>query len=250
MRRLAVFAMDDLRPAGAANLGHTAQRNLLARRRRQQNAAERVTVPAIGLGQSNGDLKPAAAIDDLRHRLAAHRGLHHVAHVRNIEPVTCQFVPVHDNLPLGRAGEDLLLRIGGAAHLPEHAQHLVGRVVEPLLVRAENLDCDVSLHAGNGLAQAHRHRLRKVEDDPGNLRQFRRHGFRQSFFGASRGPLVTRLQVHEHVTLVDTHRLGGEVGPAQHADYARHLGELQQRLSTSSPMSTDSDNEMLGSRSV
>ena len=129
-------------------------------------------------------------------------------------------------------GEHLDLQVGGAAHLVEHApgsrspsRSSVGGV------GPEHLHRDVGLHARDHLVEAHGHRLGEVaRRRPASSASASAMRVDQLLLGPAARPLVDRVQVHVDVALVDAHRLGGEVGPADLGDDLLHLGEAPEDL--------------------
>ena len=108
-------------PFATSHVGHFAQRNLLAVRRREQDVADLLRRRAILRLQAHDEIERALALHDLRRRRAADRGLDQA-----VDRVGAQPVPRHlraiDGDREARLAELLHERdVGDARNLLDHA---------------------------------------------------------------------------------------------------------------------------------
>ena len=82
-------------PVEIANGRQIADRDLLARRRGDQNVADRLRrLAELGL-QPHDQIEQFLALNDLRRRLPAHGGFNEAIHVGDIDPVPCDLVAIN-----------------------------------------------------------------------------------------------------------------------------------------------------------
>ena len=129
------------------NVGQLGDRHLLAGRSRHQQIADGVLARAVLRLHAHHQVEQLLALDDLRGRLSAHRGLDHALDVGDVDAVARDFFAVHVDLHAGLPQFAHDGEFGEAGHLLQHALDFDRFVFEHLQIGSENLHRQRALQA-------------------------------------------------------------------------------------------------------
>ena len=174
--------------------------------------------------------KPALAFENLADNMAAdHPG--GVEHVAGVDAIAGNRVAADDHPHVGQPSDLLGLHVGGAGHRGQGPNDLVAFGLKHIEIVTEQAQADVGPHPGNQFLHPQFDRLGEAV---GVARHAGLEGGMHLFdqFGlviVRHLVAVGGLQPHEDVSLVDTHRVVGNLGPAGFGNHAFDLGKCQQR---------------------
>ena len=131
--------------------------------------ADGIDVGAGGVGQAEGDIVGALALENLRHRTAAQGEFGVAGDLAGAQAEEGGFLAVDAHMHLRDERLALRLDIGEAGNGGDDVADLRGFFAEGVEVVTENLDRDLGLHAGEEVVDAVGDGLAHAREDAGDF---------------------------------------------------------------------------------
>ena len=163
----AAFVIDHERAVSQVDIGDGAERHLSAIGSRDQNLADRLRRIAKFRRITHGKVEAPVAIDDLRDRCAADRGLNDVVYILRLQAESGRLGSVDRHQETGLTGDIEDSDIGNSWHLAHDGLNLIGQASQFVEVLAEQLQRILALDARHRLFHVVLNGLRKIEVDAG-----------------------------------------------------------------------------------
>src|SRR5690349_15971689 len=133
----------------------------------------------IGFRKSQGELKPALALIDLRRRSSADRGGDDLLYVGHIDAESGDLLPVDVDDKIGLSGDLFDFDVLDAVDLLDQGGNLLRLVAQHVEIVSEQLNGAFGSDAGDQFVHSFLNRLAHEDGDAGNLSQFLPNGVRQ-----------------------------------------------------------------------
>src|ERR1700676_980182 len=214
-----VFTVDEGSAGAFADGGELGERNLLSGGGGHENIGNFAGAGTILRLHAHDEIKKFFALNDLGGGLAADGGLHDGFDVGNVDAVTRDFLTIGFDEQAGLAEFANDGEFGKAFGLGEDVFDLHGFFLEDLKIRAENLDGEGALEAGESFVDGVFGGLRVVEDDAGGGFEFFLEVGDELFLGMDGALLpsavVVRLQADVKLAVEEAGGIGAIVVAAE-----------------------------------
>ena len=224
------FPVDHGRPFRIANGGDGGHRHQLTAGRRDQQLAQAGRAGGGGRLQQH-EVEAAWSLEDLAGEAPDPRSLDDLEQRLERHAVASQALSIRVHLEQRETEHALHAPVAAARNVAHHLANLVGDLLERLQVVSKDLDDDVGARAGQELVDA-------ILDRLGDRDERRRHlaldrlldGVAEAVEICGGDPLVLGTELHHHLGLVGSDRIGRDLRASGARDDGKHLGKAAEDL--------------------
>src|SRR5579863_2091475 len=211
-----IFTINKRRTVSLSNIAELAEWDLLPVWGTDQKISDLARATAELRLHADNKIEQLLSLNNLRHRLTTDSRGNHSFHVRNVDPISCNLVPIDVDqearlTKFAHNGE-----IGEPGHLRKRVLDLYGFILKYVQIIAINFDCQRTLEPSQRLVHGIFRRLGIVENDSWEGGEFLIDRFDELFFLADLAApcfVLVGLQTNVELAVKKAGRIRAIIGP-------------------------------------